>query len=80
MPEDLGTLVHELLQWAAGAPTEEDGERRLIRIAASGVSLTHHVDLELIDIAGWLSLAAAQRIVRGLCGLNPDKDQEPAPC
>jgi hypothetical protein len=80
MPEDLGDLVHELLQWAAGAPTEEDGERRLIRIAARGVSLTHHVNLELIDLAGWMSLAAAVRIVRGMCGLNPDKDPEPAPC
>lgn len=80
MPADLGDLVHELLQWAAGAPTDEDGERRLIRIAAQGVSLTHHVDLELIDLAGWMSLAAATRIVRGMCGLNPDTDPEPAPC
>jgi len=85
MPEDLANLVHELLQWAAGAPSsipDEDGERRLVRLAAQGVSLTHHVDLELIDLAGWMSLAVAQRILRGMAGLHPEGDPQPEalPC
>jgi hypothetical protein len=86
MPTDLADLVHELLSWAAGAPPAdpaEDGDRRLVRIACQGAALTHHVDLDLIDLAGWLTVAAAVRMVRGMCGLPPESDpvpEAPAPC
>jgi hypothetical protein len=74
IPDDLDHLVRDLLDLANKAPAEPSADpaeanRRLAATVAAGLALTHHCDLELLDLTGWLSANLMSRAVDAMCGL-----------
>lgn len=72
-PEDLTAVVQAALDAASEAPGTDPAA--LPRLAAAALALTHHVDLDLLALLGWLTEATMARVVRAVCGL-----EEGVPC
>lgn len=76
-PVELGLIVQGLLDLAtrpevAAAEDVEARNAQLARVAIQGLTLTHHIDEQLLDLTGWMTEAVLGRVVRAMSGLTED--------